>query len=63
MLVPGFVDQMDFIPEKVEINNIMESNKSCDSVEIVVALFLNFIFFELKSIYNVVETVALNHAN
>ena len=36
---------MDFIPEKVEINNIMESNKSWDSVEIVVALFLNFIFF------------------
>ena len=54
---------MDFIPEKVEINNIMESNKSCDSVEIVVALFLNFIFFELKSIYYVVVTVALNHAN
>ena len=45
MLVPGFVDQMDFISEKVENNNIMESNKSWDSVEIVVALFLNFIFF------------------
>ena len=47
MLVPGFVDQMDFISGKVEINNIMESNKSCDSVDIVLALFFNFNFFKV----------------
>lgn len=46
MLVPGFVDQIDFISEKVEISNIMESNKSCDSVDIVVALFLILIFLK-----------------
>lgn len=46
MLVPGFVDQMDFISEKVEINNIMESNKSCDSVDNVVALCFILIFLK-----------------
>lgn len=47
MLVPGFFDQMDFIPEKAEIN---KSNKSCDSVEIIVSLLFNFNF--LKNIVN-----------
>ena len=50
MLVPGFVDQMDFISGKVEINNIMESNKSCDSVDIVLALFFNLNFLKYSQL-------------